>query len=78
MLKLCFDIPTAENLIEILAATDMVATMPSRIAKKLAHGLLIRDCSFPAPFKVSMFWTARTHQSEMHRWLRALLAETAG
>jgi len=34
MLKLCFDIPTAENLIEILAATDMVATMPSRIAKK--------------------------------------------
>ncbi|MGB7334494.1 MAG: LysR family transcriptional regulator [Salaquimonas sp.] len=76
-LREVLSIPTPENLIGLLAGTDMVATIPSRIAKKLGDGLLIRDCPFPSPFNVSMFWTARTHQSEMHRWLRALVAETA-
>lgn len=76
-LREVLSIPTPENLIGLLAGTDMIATIPSRIAKKIGEGLLVRESPFPAPFDVSMFWTARTHQSEMHRWLRTLIADTA-
>ncbi|MGB3243866.1 MAG: LysR family transcriptional regulator [Sulfitobacter sp.] len=68
-------IASPENLSELLEGTDMIAAVPARVAKKAADTMAIRDCPFPAPFQVSMYWTARTHRSKMHLWLRDLLVQ---
>jgi len=61
----------------ILASTDLVATVPERLAQRLAgpFGLLWR--SHPATLPqapIRMFWHRRAHADEGHRWLRQWIA----
>ena len=70
-------IATPENLAGLLEGTDMIAAVPNRIALRAAGQMAIRDCPFPAPFQVSVYWTTRTHRSKMHLWLRRLIVSTA-
>ncbi|MGC1429171.1 MAG: LysR family transcriptional regulator [Albidovulum sp.] len=69
-------IPSPENLTGLLAGTDMISTVPSRIANRITDPLVRVDCPFSGAFNISMFWTARTHHSKMHLWLRSLIADT--
>jgi DNA-binding transcriptional LysR family regulator len=70
-------IGSPENLADLLEGTDMIAAVPFRIAAKSKDRMITRDCPFPAPFQVSMYWTARTHKSKMHIWLRSLIVQVA-
>jgi DNA-binding transcriptional LysR family regulator len=71
------EVPSPANLPQLLAGTDLVATVPARVARAFAPGLVTRNCPFPAPFGIDLYWTGRTHHAPMHRWLRGLIAEAA-
>ncbi len=64
---------------EIVARTDMVLTIQSRLARHFADYLPIRvsDPPFAMPeTQLSMFWAPRTHEDPAHKWLRSLIVST--
>ncbi|MGV7218664.1 LysR substrate-binding domain-containing protein [Bradyrhizobium sp. UFLA05-112] len=71
-------VPSISDLIHILPCTDLISTVPSRIASNIAKSIVATSCPFPEPFQVGMTWTSRTHHSAAHRWLRQLMARIAG
>lgn len=70
-------IASPENLAGLLEGTDMIAAVPRRVALLAENKMALRECPFPAPFHISMYWTSRTHKSKMHIWLRDLIVTVA-
>ncbi len=70
-------VPSPAGLPDMLAGTQIVATVPRRIAMLFGPAVHVSECPFPAPFGIDLVWTQRTHQSPMHIWLRNLIAEEA-
>ncbi len=66
-------VPSPADLISILPGTDLISTLPSRLARALGPSFRIRPCPFPAPFDISVYWTARTHHVPLHAWLRDVI-----
>lgn len=61
----------------ILAATDLVVTMPSRVAANLVstYPLVTRKLPVPIPdFTVRLHWNSRHESDRGHVWLRGLIA----
>lgn len=70
-------VPSPAALPELLERTDLISTVPRRLAATFGPGLHVAECPFPAPFDIDLYWTARTHHSAMHRWLRSEIADLA-
>lgn len=80
-LRFAVSTPNPEDVPHILPNTDLVATMPSRIASQFPGGLALRDCPVPAAARLTLYWPARLQASPLHQWLRRKiihLAEQAG
>jgi DNA-binding transcriptional LysR family regulator len=63
---------------EIVAATDLIATLPERVAERFAerYPLVVhRSPVRPAGFTLTMTWHSRTDADPARAWLRGLLAE---
>lgn len=73
--NMVLELPSPATLREILPRTDLIATVPRRTALSFGSGVRIVACPFPAPFDIDLYWTARTHHSPMHRWLRGLIGQ---
>ncbi|MEP0155994.1 LysR family transcriptional regulator [Pseudophaeobacter sp.] len=71
------EVPSPANLPDILVQTDMIATVPSRIAQMFGDTVVSVPCPFPAELSIDLYWTARTHVSAPHMWLRSKIAEAA-
>ncbi|MDF0600803.1 LysR family transcriptional regulator [Psychromarinibacter sp. C21-152] len=69
-------VPSPSGIEAMLAGTDMVATLPERLARNLPGRVHIAPCPVPAPFEIDLVWTARTHAAPMHVWLRDLIRRT--
>jgi len=62
---------------DVLAISDMIAAVPSRIAENQA-GMFVCETPVPVPgFTKSMAWHGRTHRNPAQVWLRGLLLETS-
>jgi DNA-binding transcriptional LysR family regulator len=63
-----------------LAASDLVATVPSRTARQIAATAEIAIMPLPIDFSmtVSMAWHRRAAREPAQAWFRALLIEAAG
>ncbi len=64
----------------IVAATDMLATVPDRLARYFAASLAVRVHKLPIPLDdptILMIWSERTHRDPAHRWIRQLVRESA-
>ncbi len=62
----------------VVAATDLVATVPARAAARMIRGLPVVSYKPPlevAGFKLEMAWDERHHHDPAHRWLRDQLTE---
>ncbi|MEJ8475606.1 LysR family transcriptional regulator [Roseibium algae] len=70
-------VPSPADLGRILKGTDLIATLPSRMAAPLDQEMVIRPSPVPAPFEIDLVWTSRTHHSPMHSWIRQELAKIA-
>jgi DNA-binding transcriptional LysR family regulator len=65
---------------EVVAVTDYCATLPRLICKHLARDTRLKVLPSPVDlgtFPMEMAWHARYRHDPAHRWLRALVAETA-
>jgi DNA-binding transcriptional LysR family regulator len=63
----------------ILARSDLVATVPERLAQHLSEPFGLAWSPHPAQLpdiSINLFWHARQHQDEAQRWLREQLVVT--
>jgi DNA-binding transcriptional LysR family regulator len=64
----------------IVGASDLIATVPERLALQLNKNLKLQVLPVPfsiPPFRTMMLWHERSHSDPAHTWLRNLVAETA-
>lgn len=74
-------LPGFLGLTGVLAASDLVATVPRHIGETLAAlgDLDVHECPFPVGrFTVKQHWHSRFHADPANRWLRQLCAELFG
>lgn len=60
----------------IVSSSDLVACIPSRLARVLARRHDVRAVALPfgiAPIDITQFWHERYQRDEGHQWLRALV-----
>lgn len=65
----------------LLAGTDLLATVPERLAQALVGPFGLVQQAVPAPLPgaaISLYWHARQHKDPASRWLRDALAEQFG
>lgn len=72
------EVPNYLGVVDIVAQTDLLATVPQKLADLMSSTLATKR--FPVPidipqYDVKQHWHARNHQDAGHRWLRALLAD---
>jgi len=64
---------------QILVSTDLLAVVPSRLARTLAYGdrIKILGLPFPSPtYEVRQYWHERYHYDSGNSWLRKLIFES--
>jgi DNA-binding transcriptional LysR family regulator len=69
--------PSFQALPAIVAKTDLVATVPQRLAMHAAQTLPIAVYDPPLSLPTvdfSLYWHARSHEDSGHKWLRAKIA----
>lgn len=62
----------------IVASSDLIASVPSRVASALANSEDVRAVAFPVEIPtvdISQFWHERCHRDDGHQWLRSLIYE---
>jgi DNA-binding transcriptional LysR family regulator len=63
-----------------VAQSDLIATVPDRLARSLADRLPLQKLKVPLDLpelRIGVYWHERTQQEPAHRWFRQLLAEVA-
>lgn len=65
----------------LLQGSDLVATVPERLAQRLLQPFEL--VARPLPVKlpevpITLFWHARAHRSALHQWLRGVVGELFG
>ncbi|WFU11844.1 LysR family transcriptional regulator (plasmid) [Rhizobium sp. CB3090] len=70
-------LPSHDSLELMIVGTDLVATIPNRLASAYGGRLAARPFPIHIPIDIDMYWTERTHKSGLHRWVRQLLADVA-
>lgn len=66
---------------QVLGSTDLVATVPERLAERLAgpHALVARPLTLRLPAStIAQLWHAHLHRDAGHQWLRGLVAQHFG
>ena len=76
-LNAVMEVPSPAHIPSLLHQTDLIATVPYRIAQSYRGDVVIADTPYPAPFEIDLSWTARTHDSPLHGWVRGILARVA-
>ncbi|MFZ3324272.1 MAG: LysR family transcriptional regulator [Usitatibacter sp.] len=78
--RIALALPTAAGLPHIVASTDLIATLPRRIAQGLAAhpGVNIIACPLDIEVRPHMIWHARTLQDPLVAFVRQIVAEIAG
>jgi len=65
----------------ILAGTDLIATVPERLADRLIEPFGLAKVPHPAKLPeiaINLFWHAKYHREPANRWLRGLVFELFG
>jgi DNA-binding transcriptional LysR family regulator len=69
--------PSYLAIADVVARTDLISTMPTRLATYLAKGLPIAIYDLPLPLPgpdYAMYWHPRSQADEGHKWLRERVA----
>ncbi len=72
------EVPSPAHLPDILAGTDLIATVPRRTAKVFGGSIAMTECPIAAEISIDLQWTPRTHVSAAHVWLRSRIAGAVG
>lgn len=72
------EIPSPSDIPDLVRGTDLVATVPTRIARHFSDTVTAFPAPVDAEIEITMSWTSRTHRSGPHSWIRERIAQTAG
>ena len=78
--RIALVLPSSAGIPSVVAATDLIATLPSRIVSRPAPIPRLRIVPAPLPLvEVSphLFWHPRTQHSPLRAWVRNIIAELA-
>ncbi len=68
--KVVLSVPHFLMAMSVLASTDLVAMLPSRLVRG-NPALQVVDAPLPVPgYEMAMFWGERSHRDPAHKWLR--------
>jgi len=76
--RVALQLAHSSGLDRIIAASDLIACVPSSLARALAGRDGVRALKLPfhiAPLAVSQFWHERFQRDDGHHWLRAIIYE---
>ncbi|RQU79347.1 LysR family transcriptional regulator [Burkholderia cenocepacia] len=79
--KIRLQIPHFSSLAHILAATDLIATVPAAYARQTVQpfGLVTVDCPVRIPeILINVIWNGRYHRDPGNQWLRNTIFEEFG
>jgi DNA-binding transcriptional LysR family regulator len=79
-LKWAMEVPFFTTAIRCVVGTDLIATVPRRLAELERHNPAIRFVEPPREmqgFRYLMIWHPRLHTDAAHVWLRSVITETA-
>ena len=64
----------------LVAGTNLIATVPERLAQQFARQLRLQVLPAPLalpPFRLTLLWHQRHHSDPAHQWLRQTFLQTA-
>ncbi|HZS10586.1 MAG TPA: LysR family transcriptional regulator [Blastocatellia bacterium] len=64
----------------MVSGTDLIATIPERLARQFSRQLKLQILPVPVampPFRLTLLWHQRHHTDPAHRWIRGFIIETA-
>jgi DNA-binding transcriptional LysR family regulator len=73
-------VPHFASVAFMVSASDLIATVPERLARQFAKSLKLQMLRVPValpPFRLVMLWHERNHTDPGHSWLRSLVGEMA-
>lgn len=76
--RVALSLPTLPGLGNLLAHTDLVATVPDRVAQMLVRIAPVKSLAPPfelPTFSIKQHWHERFHLDPANRWLRGVIAE---
>jgi len=76
--RVALSLPTLPGLGNLLAQSDLVATVPERVAQMLGRIATVKTLAPPfelPAFAIKQHWHERFHLDPANRWLRAMIAD---
>lgn len=70
------DLPSLGDLEPLLVGTDLVATIPRRMAGSFSEKLKVVDMPLKIGLSIEMYWSSRTHRSPLFIWIRQLISNS--
>lgn len=67
-------VPSPAGVHNMVRRTDLIATVPQRVALEFGKGVKICQMPIDVKFELNMVWSTRTHKSSLHRWMRSVVA----
>ena len=67
------------NLLSVASSSDLIATVPARMAERMAANLDLQVFSFPVAtpnVPIYLFWPIALEKDKAHRWFREFLMQT--
>lgn len=75
-LSIAMRTPSPAGIRNLISGTELAVTVGERLSRHLGEGLHLTPCPVEAPVAIQMVWTARTHDSAMHKWVRHHVVQT--
>lgn len=69
--RVALKVPNFTNLVEVIASTDLLLTLPTRVARAFAADGRMRTLPLPFPiptFDVNLYWQPQTEDSAAQQW----------
>lgn len=67
-------VPGPAGIARLVAGSDLVTTVPRRLARDMALGLAMQPCPVDVTLTVKMVWSQRTHHAALPAWARERIA----
>ncbi len=76
----CARLQSALTVPSVVASSDLIATVPRRLAQRYGHNPDLQMLALPmkvAPFRCSAYWHDSVHRDPRHKWLRNIVIRVA-
>ncbi|MFV0492954.1 MAG: LysR family transcriptional regulator [Pseudorhodobacter sp.] len=66
-------VPSPAGVSRLVQGSNLVATIPRRLAHQIGEGLRIVECPVGGKFDITLVWPPRFHADAMHQWMRGVV-----